>query len=300
MNNRYQLNLPWIVGIVAIWIGIASAMYTLHWIDPSFKILRREPYISIVCLLILLGNLITCRPPSRRWTTLRNFLLYSLGVIYPFCIAFFMLKNEKSDIATLGHWKMEILIACGIVIFLTWSFLRSKGVIKDTKRRIRPKPGHDPAKAVGRLVPAGKVLEYKANFNDILAIVILCTLLGIAFIAMGILAQPPSQIAVIIGSIILLIPIVVRLRCKVTVSSQQISSTGFFKTRTVNLADITAAYWIQYPVIEIQTRDDRAQINFKLFSLECMRTVMDIVEGPDESKSSQVTEEDEIEKPRRG
>jgi hypothetical protein len=213
-------------------------------------------------------------------------LLYSLGVIYPFCIAYFLLKNEKSDIATLGHWKMELLIACGIVIFLTWSFLRSKGVIKDTKRRIRPKHGHGPVETARRLVPSGGILEYKATFDDIVGLVILCTLVGLPLIAVGILTKPPSLIAAVLGCIVILIPFVVRLRCKVTVSSQQISSTGLFKTRTVNLADITAAYWIRYPVIEIQTQDDYVRINFKLFSLECLATVMEIVEGPDTTENA--------------
>jgi hypothetical protein len=300
MERPYRIQFPGLIGIVAIWFGIASAMHTFHWIDPSFKIIRYEPYISIVCLIILLGNLLLLRPPSRRWTALRNCFLFSLGIVYPALMVMAVVKDKNSNIARFGHWKLDLLIICGIVLYSSWSYLRSKGVIRETKRYIRRKSGHDRVEMARRLVPSGGTLEYKATFDDIVGLVILCTLVGLPLIAMGILTKPPSQIAVVLGCIVILIPFAVRLRCKVTVSDGQIMSTGLFRTRTINLADITAAYWIRYPVVEIRTRDDRIRINFKFFSLECMRTVMDIIEGPLEPKSSRAQQENETKKPRRG
>ena len=130
-------------------------------------------------------------------------------------------------------------------------------------------------------------MEYKATFRSMAGLT--CLLLFMALLCIGVGIQAQAVGMIIVGLLFILLLIVIRLRFNVVVNDDEISATGFFRTRRVRMSDIKSAKWISeygYPtsrfygpfVYEIQDAEETLRVNFKLFPIECMDTVVKMIE----------------------
>jgi hypothetical protein len=130
-------------------------------------------------------------------------------------------------------------------------------------------------------------MEYRATFISMLGLTVILSFVGVLSLYAGVYGNSPAFVVVGVAAISLLIAI--RIRFRVRFDGQQLSSSGFFSTKTVRWAEITSVVRMAdagYPkdrfhgpyVYEFQTATDSLQINFKLFPLECMTEVMKRVE----------------------
>ena len=90
---------------------------------------------------------------------------------------------------------------------------------------------------------------------------------------------------ILLGLLLLTLLVTIRIRFKVVLNDSEIISTGFFSTKRIAIDEITNGRWLVddgYPkdrlygpyVYEIQTATESMRINFKLFPLDCMQTVL--------------------------
>lgn len=114
-------------------------------------------------------------------------------------------------------------------------------------------------------------------------------LLFMALLCIGVGIQGHAFAMIATGLLLILLLLVIRLRFKVVIGNDAIIATGFFRTRRVRLANITAAQWMSeygYPtsrfygpfVYEIRSPEETLRINLKLFPIECMGTIVKMIE----------------------
>jgi hypothetical protein len=114
------------------------------------------------------------------------------------------------------------------------------------------------------------------------------SIFAISFIGNAILYKQP--LLVIPGFLLIVLLIVIRVRFKVVVDEKQIEYTGFFATKVILFSDIVHSGWMfehGYSrdkfygsfVYEILSKNNRIKINFRLFPLDLMTTLIQILKN---------------------
>ncbi len=116
------------MGIMAVSGG--AAFYTLHWIYGTPIRNPRLPQFIIIGLVIQ----VSCAYVSyRSWlgklVTLRNFIIYSMGLIFPFFVGVLLLRHFKFKITAIGPLDISILIVCGTLYYISYSFLKARNLL---------------------------------------------------------------------------------------------------------------------------------------------------------------------------
>jgi len=120
-----------------------------------------------------------------------------------------------------------------------------------------------------------------------IGLVLVLSLISFLCIGSAILYNKPSF--VIPGILLLALLSVIRIRFKVVVDERQIEYTGFFTTKVILFSDIVHSGWMfehGYSrdkfygsfVYEILSKNNRIKINFRLFPLDLMRKVIEMLE----------------------
>ncbi len=127
-------------------------------------------------------------------------------------------------------------------------------------------------------------MTYKSMFGMALVLSIIAFFL----IGTGILYQKPFLF--IFGIVFVALLFAIRYRLKVVVDNEQIAYTGLFTTKVIKFADIIHTGWLFEHghskdrffgsfVYEILSKNNCIKINFRLFSLDLMKSVIDTLEN---------------------
>jgi hypothetical protein len=131
-------------------------------------------------------------------------------------------------------------------------------------------------------------MEYRVTFKSMFGFALVLSIFAISFIGNAILYKQP--LLVVPGVLLLALLVVIRVRFKVVIEERQIEYTGFFATKVILFSDIVHSGWMfehGYSrdrlygsfVYEILSNNNRIKINFRLFPLDLMKKVLDILEG---------------------
>jgi len=134
--------------------------------------------------------------------------------------------------------------------------------------------------------PSHANIMFTATFKSMRGLMILFSVLGLIVIFFSFFTK--SLLIIVYGIFPIVLLLIIKLRYKVTVNDNEITSTGFFQTKRINLSEITGSSWMHqkgYPynrlyglyVYEFRTSDKKMRINFIYFPKECMKTILEIV-----------------------
>lgn len=133
--TKLTLKLIWglikLVGMSAgiLFLSAGAMLYTLHWIYGTTIRNPRLPQLMVAGLV--LQACCTYAYPSwvGKLKAFRNLLLYSMGMVFPFslgCGLFILVTSKK---ITFGLLEVSILIACGVLYYLAYSFLKARNAL---------------------------------------------------------------------------------------------------------------------------------------------------------------------------
>jgi hypothetical protein len=131
-------------------------------------------------------------------------------------------------------------------------------------------------------------IEYRVTLKSIFGTALVLLIIGCALIAAGILLG--KVFLFIFGLIFLAWPFAACYRLKVVVGDDRIAYTGFFATKIIKFADIIHTGWmfehgysrdrlfgsLSY---EILSKETSIRINFRLFSVDSMKNVINMLES---------------------
>ena len=131
-------------------------------------------------------------------------------------------------------------------------------------------------------------MEYRVTFKSMLGLALVLSIFAISFIGNAILYKQP--LLVVPGVFLFALLFIIRIRFKVVVDDKQIEYTGFFQTKVILFSDIVHSGWMfehGYSrdrfygsfVYEILSKNNRIKINFRLFPLDLMTTLIQILEN---------------------
>ena len=114
------------------------------------------------------------------------------------------------------------------------------------------------------------------------------SIFAFSFIGYAILYKQP--LFVVPGFLLFALLVAIRIRFKVVLDEKQIEYTGFFATKVILFSDIVHSGWMfehGYSrdrfygsfVYEILSKNNRIKINFRLFPLDLMTTLIQILEN---------------------
>lgn len=131
-------------------------------------------------------------------------------------------------------------------------------------------------------------MEYRVTFKSMFGLALVLSIFTFSFIGYAILyKQPPF---VVPGFLLFALLVAIRIRFKVVLDEKQIEYTGFFATKVILFSDIVHSGWMfehGYSrdrfygsfVYEILSKNNRIKINFRLFPLDLMTTLIQILEN---------------------
>jgi 4-amino-4-deoxy-L-arabinose transferase-like glycosyltransferase len=136
--------------------------------------------------------------------------------------------------------------------------------------------------------PGNSKMEYRVTFKSMLGLALVLSIFAVLFIGNAILYKKPLH--VVPGILLFALPVVIRIRFKVIVDEKQIEYTGFFTTKVVRFSDIVHSGWMFKHgrsrdrfygsfVYEILSKNDCIRVNFRLFPLDTMGTVIEMLEN---------------------
>jgi hypothetical protein len=139
-------------------------------------------------------------------------------------------------------------------------------------------------------------MEYRVTFKNIFGTALVLLIIGCSLIAAGILQS--KFFLFLFGLMFLAWPFAVCYRLKIVVGDDRIAYTGFLATKVIKFADIIHTGWmfehgysrdrlfgsLSY---EILSKETSVRINFRLFSVDSMKNVIDMLESlPKKSPSA--------------
>jgi hypothetical protein len=147
---------------------------------------------------------------------------------------------------------------------------------------------------VGRAVvwdnvsPGKGKMEYRVTFKSMFGFALVLSIFAIAFIGNAILYKQP--LLVVPGIFLIALLVIIRIRFKVVLDEKQIEYTGFFATKVILFSDIVHSGWMfehGYSkdrfygsfAYEILSENNRIKINFRLFPLDLMTTLIQRLEN---------------------
>jgi hypothetical protein len=130
--------------------------------------------------------------------------------------------------------------------------------------------------------------EYRVTFKSMPGLAFVLLIFAFLFIGGAILHK--KLLLVIPGILLIALIAAIRLRFKVVLDERQIEYTGFFATKVILFSDIVHSGWMfehGYSrdrfygsfVYEILSKNNRIKINFRLFPLDLMTTLRQILEN---------------------
>jgi len=131
-------------------------------------------------------------------------------------------------------------------------------------------------------------MEYRVTFKSMFGLALILSVFAFLFIGNAIFYKKPML--VIPGVLLIALLVVIRIRFKVVVDEKQIEYTGFFATKVILFSDIGHSGWMfehGYSrdrfygsfVYEILSKNNRIKINFRLFPLDLMKKVLELIEN---------------------
>jgi hypothetical protein len=131
-------------------------------------------------------------------------------------------------------------------------------------------------------------MEYRVTFKGMLSLALVISILALALIGNAILYK--QALLVIPGILFIVLLVAIRIRFKVLLDEKQIEYTGFFTTKVILFSDIVHSGWMfehGYSrdrfygslVYEILSKNNRIKINFRLFPLDTMGKVIEMIEN---------------------
>jgi hypothetical protein len=130
-------------------------------------------------------------------------------------------------------------------------------------------------------------MEYRVTFKSMLSLALVISILALALIGNAILYK--QALLVIPGILLIVLLVAIRIRFKVVLDEKQIEYTGFFATKVILFSDIVHSGWMfehGYSrdrfygsfVYEILSKNNSIKINFRLFPLDLMGKVIEMLE----------------------
>jgi hypothetical protein len=130
--------------------------------------------------------------------------------------------------------------------------------------------------------------QFNVTFRSMLGLALVLSIFAVLFIGNAILYKKPLH--VVPGILLFALLVVIRIRFKVIVDEKQIEYTGFFTTKVVRFSDIVHSGWMfkhGYSrdrfygsfVYEILSKNDCIRVNFRLFPLDTMGKVIEMIEN---------------------
>lgn len=130
--------------------------------------------------------------------------------------------------------------------------------------------------------------EYRVTFRSMIGMAVVLSLTSLFLIWCGISYRKPFLF--ILGIFFLVLLLVIRFRFKVVVDEKEIECTGFFTKQTIEFVDIVHSGWMYKHgysrdkfygsfVYEILSKNTCIRINFKLFPLDSMSKVIEMLEN---------------------
>jgi hypothetical protein len=131
-------------------------------------------------------------------------------------------------------------------------------------------------------------MEYRVTFKSMFGLALVLSIFAFSFIGYAILYKQP--LFVVPGFLLFALLVAIRIRFKVVLDEKQIEYTGFFATKVILFSDIVHSGWMfehGYSrdrfygsfVYEILSKNNRIKINFRLFPLDLMTTLIQILEN---------------------
>jgi hypothetical protein len=131
-------------------------------------------------------------------------------------------------------------------------------------------------------------MGYRVTFKSMFGPALILSVFAFLFIGNAIFYKKPML--VIPGVLLIALLVVIRIRFKVVVDEKQIEYTGFFATKVILFSDIVHSGWMfehGYSrdrfygsfVYEILSKNNRIKINFRLFPLDLMKKVLELIEN---------------------
>jgi len=131
-------------------------------------------------------------------------------------------------------------------------------------------------------------MQYRVTFKSMFGVALVLSLIAFFLILGGILYQ--KLFLVIFGIIFVALVFAIRSRLKIIVDNNQIVYTGLFTTKIITFVDIIHTGWLFEHghsrdrfygsfIYEILSQRDSIRINFRLFSLDSMKIVIDMLEN---------------------
>lgn len=130
--------------------------------------------------------------------------------------------------------------------------------------------------------------EYRVTFKNMFGTVVILLTIACLLIGGGILYG--KLVLFLFGLLFIAWPFAVRYKMKIVVDDDWIAYTGFFGTKVIKFADILHTGWmfehgysrdrffgsLSY---EILSRDTSIKINFRMFSVDSMKTEIQMLEN---------------------
>ena len=131
-------------------------------------------------------------------------------------------------------------------------------------------------------------MEYRVTFKSMFGLALVLSIFAFSFIGYAILYKQP--LFVVPGFLLFALLVAIRIRFKVVLDEKQIEYTGFFATKVILFSDIVHSGWMFEHgcsrdrfygsfVYEILSKNNRIKINFRLFPLDLMTTLIQILEN---------------------
>jgi len=140
--------------------------------------------------------------------------------------------------------------------------------------------------------------QFNVTFKSMLGLSLVLSIFAFLFLGSAILSKKP--LLVVPGILLFVLLFVIHFRFKVVVDEKQIEYTGFFTTKVIIFSDIVHSGWMfehGYSkdrfygsfVYEILSKNNRIKINFRLFPLDLISKVIEMLEALP-GKSAKVNE----------
>jgi hypothetical protein len=130
--------------------------------------------------------------------------------------------------------------------------------------------------------------QFNVTFKSMLGLALVLSSFAFLFIGNAILYKKP--LSVVPGVLLIALFVIIRIRFKVAVDEKQIEYTGFFATKVILFSDIVHSGWMfehGYArqrfygsfVYEILSNYECIRINFRLFPLDTVGKVIEMIES---------------------
>ena len=140
--------------------------------------------------------------------------------------------------------------------------------------------------------------QFNVTFKSMLGLSLVLSIFAFLFLGSAILSKKP--LLVVPGILLFVLLFVIHFRFKVVVDEKQIEYTGFFTTKVIIFSDIVHSGWMfehGYSkdrfygsfVYEILSKNNRIKINFRLFPLDLISKLIEMLEALP-GKSAKVNE----------